>query len=138
MLEFFVISLLLTVNLSSEVNWVNIEDTNEANDVIFDEVMVEIDGCIVKGEREEDFKERIELTIDENEENIDINNSKKYSYKDAMNALDVVQSYVKSYDINMESISAVGKVRFDIQSHYMKKPKSTKSILSSFGRIISN
>ena len=115
-------------------NWVNIEDTNKMNDVIVDEVLEEIDSCNVEDEREEDFEERIEITTDEKDEIIDDNNSKKYTYKDAMDALDVVQSYVKSYGMNMESISAVGKVRFDIQSHYMKKPKSTKSILSYFGK----
>ena len=82
----------------------------------------------------EGIDKKIEDENTVNDETLPMDNIKKHSYKEAMDALDIVQSYVKSHQMKIETINAVGKVGFDIQSHYMKKPKCTKSITSYFSK----
>lgn len=109
--------------------WINVEDDPEIIDAIVDDELEDIENLAMIGDSEAECNNDLE----DSEEPVASASIQKHSHQEAMQALAVIQSYVQSNDMKLETLHAVSKVTYDIQSHYMKKTKTTKSIVSYFG-----
>ena len=108
--------------------WINVEDDPEIIDAIVDDELNEIENVPMVC----DGKDELNDENDEDPESINATSIKNHTHQEAMQALEVLRSYVKSNHLKLETLNAVSKLSFDIQSHYMKKPKTTKSIVAYF------